>query len=65
MFRICESATAKLVATSTGSVIVGVTWQDGRGGAMGSPADGMMRSNLSDAAKQIANEIGKALTEKH
>lgn len=59
-----ESATAKLVATSTGSVIVGVTWQNGRGGAMGSPADGMMRANLSATAKQIAKGIGNAITEK-
>ena len=52
-----ESATAKLVATSTGQVIVGVTWQNGKGGAQGSPADGMMRSNLGQAAKKIASGI--------
>jgi hypothetical protein len=57
-----ESATAKLVATSTGQLIVGVTWQNGKGGAQGSPADGIMRSNLSQAAKQIANGLGKVLS---
>ena len=56
-----ESATAKLVSTITGQLIVGVTWQNGRGGAMGSPADGMMRANLSDTAKQIAGGLEKAL----
>lgn len=57
-----ESATAKLVATSTGQLIVGVTWQNGKGGAQGSPADGIMRSNLSQAAKQIAGGLEKALS---
>lgn len=57
-----ESATAKIVATSTGQVIVGVTWQNGKGGAQGSPADGIMRSNLSKAAKSIAGGIEQALS---
>lgn len=57
-----ESATAKLVATSTGQLIVGVTWQNGKGGAQGSPADGIMRSNLSQAAKSIAGGIEQALS---
>jgi len=57
-----ESATAKLVATSTGQLIAGVTWQNGKGGAIGSGADGMMRSNLSQAAKQIARGLAQALS---
>ena len=56
-----ESASTKLVATATGQIIIGVTWQNGKGGAQGSPADGMMRSNLSQAARQIAKGLGKAL----
>ena len=56
-----ESATAKIVATATGQLIVGVTWQNGKGGAQGSIMDGVMRSNLSAVAKQIDLGIEKAL----
>lgn len=57
-----EAATAKLVSTSTGQVIFGVTWQNGKGGAQGSPVDGMMRSNLGQAAKSISYGIARALS---
>lgn len=57
-----ESATAKIVATATGQLIVGVTWQNGKGGAQGSVMDGVMRSNLSAVAKQIAGGIAKVLS---
>ena len=56
-----ESASVRLVSTTTGRVIVGATWQNGKGGAKGSPADGMMRSNLSSVARQIAEGIGREL----
>ena len=58
-----ESATTRLVSTSNGQVIIGSTWQNGKGGAQGSAADGMMRSNLSQAAKAIAKGLGDALRE--
>ena len=55
-----ESATSRLVSTSDGVVIVGASWQNGRAGAQGSPADGFARKNLSDAAHDIAEAIGEA-----
>jgi len=58
-----ESASSKLVSTADGQLIVGVTWQNGKGGAQGSPADGMMRSNLSQAAKAISRGLGSLLKE--
>ena len=57
-----ESASVKLVSTATGRLIIGATWQNGKGGAKGSAADGMMRVNLSTAARQIADGIGKELS---
>lgn len=59
-----ESASVRLVSTATGRLIVGVNWQNGKGGAKGSPADGIMRVNLSTAARQIADGIGKELSRK-
>jgi len=56
-----ESASVKLVSTTSGQVIIGATWQNGKGGSRGSPADGIMRVNLSDAAQQIAEGIGRNL----
>lgn len=56
-----ESASVKLVATATGRLIIGATWQTGHGGARGSPADSDMRSNLSQAARKIADGIGREL----
>lgn len=56
-----ESASVRLVSTATGRLIVGATWQNGKGGAKGSPADGMMRVNLSSAARSIARGLGQAL----
>ena len=53
-----NSATARLVDTQSGSLLIGATWQNGKGGAMNSPADGMMRSNISTAAKSIAEALG-------
>jgi len=59
-----ESASVKLVSTSTGQLIIGATWENGKGGAKGSPADGIMRVNLSTAARQIADGIGRGLKKK-
>jgi len=56
-----NSATVRLVATKTGQIIIGGTWQNGKGGAKGSPADGMMRKDIGDAAKELAKGIGKSL----
>lgn len=56
-----NSATVKLVATNTGQLIIGGTWQNAKGGAMGSPADGMMRKDISAAAKEIGKGLGNSL----
>jgi hypothetical protein len=56
-----ESASVRLVSTSTGRLLIGATWQNGKGGASGSPADGIMRTNLSSAARRIAKGIGRGL----
>jgi hypothetical protein len=44
------------VSTENGSMIAGVTWQNGFGGAEGSVADRVMRKGLSQAASDIAGE---------
>ncbi len=56
-----ESASVRLVSTATGRLIIGATWQNGKGGAKGSAADGVMRVNLSSAARKIAKGIGREL----
>jgi hypothetical protein len=56
-----NSIITKLVETKTGKLIIGANFQNGKGGAMGSPADGMMRSDISSACKKIASEIAVGL----
>jgi len=56
-----NSAAARVIDTRTGSLLAGVTWQNGKGGAQGSPADNLMRSDLSVAAKKVAEGIASAL----
>lgn len=58
-----NSAIARLVDTATGSLLVGSTWQNGKAGAMGSPADGMMRANINTAADALATSIGSIFEE--
>lgn len=58
-----NSASIKLVSTATGRLLIGATWQTGKGGALGSPADAMMRKDISAAAHEIATGIGNALKE--
>lgn len=52
-----ESASVRVTSTHTGAIIAGLTWQNGWGGREGSPADRIMRANLSEAAAQIAKEL--------
>ena len=56
-----NSATVRLVATKTGQLIIGGTWQNAKAGRMGSPADGVMRKDISAAAKELGAGIGNAL----
>lgn len=55
------SASARLTSTYNGQVLGGLTWQNGWGGAEGSPADRVMRSGLSQAAQQIAEGLVKRI----
>jgi len=61
-----QSASVKIVHTKTGQLLAGANWQNGRGGAQGSPADQGARVDLVVAAQQIANAIyvksGKDIT---
>jgi thiazole synthase ThiGH ThiG subunit len=56
-----NSATARLVDTKSGRLLIGATWENGKGGAKGSAADGMMRQNINSAAQTLSNAIGRAL----
>lgn len=56
-----QSATARAVSTHDGSLVAAVTWQNGRGGAAGSAADGMMRKDLTEAAQEIASALASQL----
>jgi hypothetical protein len=56
-----NSATARVLDTANGRLLAGVTWQNGKGGERGSAADNLMRSDVSVAAKKIAEGIGSAL----
>ena len=56
-----DSATVKLVNLKDGKIIVGANWQNGRGGARGSPADAGARVGIVDAAKMIADTVNEAL----
>ena len=55
------SATIKIVEVQTGTLVGGVTYQNGRGGAPGSPADAGMKDSLPETARRIAEEIAKGL----
>lgn len=52
-----ESAAIRVTGTTSGEIIAGITWQNGRGGRRGSIADRTMRKNLSQAAQEIAREL--------
>ena len=56
-----NSAAIRVIDTRTGSLLAGVTWQNGKGGAQGSPADNLMRSDISETAEKIAAGIADAL----
>jgi len=54
-----QSASARMNSTHNGQVLAGVTWQNGFGGAAGSPADRLMRKGLADAAAEIAAALAE------
>lgn len=59
------SATIKIVDARTGTLVGGVTYQNGRGGAPGSPADAGMKESLPDSAERIAKELAIAFGRAH
>jgi hypothetical protein len=56
-----NSATVRVNSTNNGKLISGVTWQNARGGVVGSMADRDMRKSVPEAAKQIVKELVKGL----
>jgi len=54
-----QSASARMNSTHNGQVLAGVTWQNGFGGAAGSPADRVMRKGLTEAAAEIATALAE------
>lgn len=56
-----QSATVRVVSTKTGEVIGAVNWQNGRGGAQGSPADAVMRKDIVGASQQIGQALSAQL----
>lgn len=56
-----QSATVRIVSTKSGELIAAVNWQNGRGGARGSPADAMMRKDIVGASQQIAQALTSQL----
>jgi len=57
-----QSMSARVTSTITGSILAGATWENGWGGAQGSPADAFMRSDLGDAAEEVVDAISKQLS---
>ncbi|MDH5325326.1 MAG: hypothetical protein OEZ68_02395 [Gammaproteobacteria bacterium] len=52
-----QSISVKVISSDTGKIIIGATWQNGFGGASGSIADRVVRSDVTDAAEDIAKGI--------
>jgi hypothetical protein len=52
-----HSARVRLISTTDGKVLAGVSWQNGWGGLEGSPADQIMRKGLTGAAAEIAGSL--------
>jgi len=56
-----QDASARMVDTTNGQMIAGVSWENGFGGQQGSIADRVMRKGLPEAARQIADELAAKL----
>lgn len=59
-----QSATVRVTSTMSGEVVAALNWQNGRGGARGSPADAMMRKDIVGAAQQIGQALLNQLRRK-
>ena len=58
-----QSASVRLTSTHTGEIVAGLTWQNGRGGQVGSVADRTMRKDVTEAAIEIVTELVKNFPE--
>jgi hypothetical protein len=56
-----QSASVRVNSTYNGTIIAGLSWQNGWGGMAGSMADRTMRKDLVQAAIEIAEELTKRL----
>lgn len=56
-----DNATIKLVSLKDGKIVVGANWQNGGGGARGSPADAIARTGMASAAAKIAETVAEAI----
>ena len=56
-----QSASVRVNSTYDGTIIAGLSWQNGWGGVAGSMADRTMRKDLTQAATEIAEELTKRL----
>jgi hypothetical protein len=55
-----QAASAQISSTATGQVLAKMTWQNGWGGwrgAKGAPSNRVMRKSLTQAAREIADEL--------
>jgi hypothetical protein len=57
-----DSAAAKVTSTADGQVLAGVSWENRRAGARGSPAEGFARVGLEVAAETIVEHLVKGLS---
>lgn len=58
-----QSASIKLVSTSSGKIVAGASWQNGNAGQRGSMADSNFRSDMAEASNQIAAGLAKSLNQ--
>lgn len=56
-----DSAAAKVTSTANGQVLAGVSWENRRAGARGSPAEGFARVGLEVAAETIVEHLVRGL----
>lgn len=56
-----QSASVKLISTTTNSILAGATWQNGSAGQEGSIADRGAKKDVAEASKEIVDALIKAL----
>lgn len=56
-----QSVNVRITSTTNGRLITGLVWQNAFAGQAGSIADRVMRKGMTEAVKEIADEIEKSL----